>query len=159
MPRKKITLKQVQLNLKTLRRRSDSAEDEFKKEFQRINDWVQIVGTDALGIDNDLSNLMKMYYAANVHRNLADFVEKTQYSGVQDMHPFAFPDNDTGALGMKSGQTLIDNEGNICTADEFLTDGEVFVSYPDGSYSTLKWTQVRPPTPEEMDKFNGQNKK
>jgi hypothetical protein len=53
-------------------------------------------------------------------------------------------------MGMSAGEILIDHEGNPCRADEFLPDGEVFVSYPDGAYATLKWSQVR--KPNEMER-------
>ena len=75
--KKKLTLKRVSQNLTILRRRADVTEKEFKEEFARLNEWVQQAGTSAMGLDQDLGSLVKMYYAANVHRNIADEIEKT----------------------------------------------------------------------------------
>lgn len=66
-------------------------------------------------------------------------------------HPMARPNNNSGAFDMKAGDTVIDHDGKTCTADEFLQDGEVYVSYKDGTYATLNWNQVRLPTKEETE--------
>lgn len=61
------------------------------------------------------------------------------------MHPFAFKDNKSGAGGMKAGDRVrytIDNRTG--TADEFLHDGDAFVTFDDGKYETVKWNHLVP---------------
>lgn len=63
------------------------------------------------------------------------------------MHPLAFPGEpgSTGALGMKSGDRLIHlPTRRPCVADEFLRDGDAFVTFDDGQYDTVKWQSLMP---------------
>lgn len=62
------------------------------------------------------------------------------------MHPLcAFPNNQTGALGMNSGDRIrCASTGKTGIVDEFLPDGEALVSWDDGSFSTPKWSQIEP---------------
>jgi len=59
-------------------------------------------------------------------------------------HPFAYPDNRSGALGMKVGDRVVYADGREGVADEFLGDGEAFVSFDDGSFGTVNWIHLRP---------------
>lgn len=55
-------------------------------------------------------------------------------------HPHAFPDNKSGAKGMKAGDRfiyIIDGRHGIC--DEFLQDGDAFVTFDGGEVDTIKW--------------------
>lgn len=66
-------------------------------------------------------------------------------------HGMAF-ESDTGAYNMKSGDILLHiASGRLCRADEFLSDGEAFVTFPDGNHATVKWLDLQelPPSPIE----------
>jgi hypothetical protein len=59
-------------------------------------------------------------------------------------HPLALSNN-SGAIGMKAGDRfvyLIDGRRGI--ADEFLHNGDAFVTFDDGSHETIKWNWMRP---------------
>jgi len=59
------------------------------------------------------------------------------------MHPFAQTDKRNGANGMKAGdhvRYLIDGRTGI--ADEFLHDGDCFITWDDGSFGTVKWNHL-----------------
>lgn len=59
------------------------------------------------------------------------------------MHPLAWPDNRSGAFDMRAGDRVvyvIDVRHGV--ADEFLRDGDAFVTFDDGSYETVKWNHL-----------------
>lgn len=59
------------------------------------------------------------------------------------MHPLAIK-NDNGANGMKSGDRIIYIiDGRTGVADEFLHDGDAFVTFDDGQCETVKWHHLR----------------
>lgn len=61
------------------------------------------------------------------------------------MHPFAMTHHKNGANGMKAGDRIIytiDSRSGV--ADEFLHDGDAFVTWDDGSYGTVKWNHLSP---------------
>lgn len=61
------------------------------------------------------------------------------------MHPFAFKDNRSGACGMKAGDRVTYSiDGRSGVADEFLHDGDAFVSFDDGKFETVKWNHLVP---------------
>jgi hypothetical protein len=60
------------------------------------------------------------------------------------MHPYAIPGNQSGANGMKCGDRIVYTiDGRHGVADEFLHDGDAFVSFDDGSFETVKWNHLR----------------
>jgi len=65
-------------------------------------------------------------------------------AGKSQPHPLSMPGARTGAMGMQSGDRIVGPGGKTGRADEFLPDGEVFVSWDDGTYATLKWGQITP---------------
>lgn len=63
------------------------------------------------------------------------------------MHPLAVPTDHrrNGALGMRTGQRIIyAPDGRCGVADEFLQDGEVYLTLDDGSHVATKWRFVSP---------------
>lgn len=61
------------------------------------------------------------------------------------MHPHAFPDNRSGANGMKAGDRVVYTiDGRRGVADEFLHDGDAFVTFDGGEFATVKWHHLRP---------------
>lgn len=61
------------------------------------------------------------------------------------MHPLAKSDYANGVNGMKAGDRIIYTiDGRHGTADEFLYDGNAFVTFDDGTYGTVKWNHLRP---------------
>lgn len=61
------------------------------------------------------------------------------------MHPFAFPGNKSGANGMKAGDRVIHTlDGRVATVDEFLSDGDAFVTWDNGMFGTVKWHYLVP---------------
>ena len=72
--------------------------------------------------------------------------------------------NNSGALGMKSGDRIrCLTTGRTGVADEFLQDGEAFVSWDDGTCATVKWTSIAPehvfddnPKPEQIPNLDMQ---
>jgi len=66
------------------------------------------------------------------------------------MHPLALPFGKSGAMGMKSGDRIIYTiNGKHGVADEFLPDGEAFVTFDDNTYDTVKWNHLIPEPKEE----------
>lgn len=60
------------------------------------------------------------------------------------MHPFAQQHHRSGACGMKSGDRVVYTiDGRHGVADEFLHDGEAFVTFDDGSHETVKWNHLK----------------
>lgn len=56
------------------------------------------------------------------------------------MHPFAFKGNKSGACGMKVGDRVIYVlDGRHGVADEFLQDGDTYITWDDGTYGNVKW--------------------
>lgn len=61
------------------------------------------------------------------------------------MHPLATPGTRSGANGMKAGDRIVHTlDGRRGVADEFLHDGEAFVSFDDGGFGTVKWCNLQP---------------
>lgn len=61
------------------------------------------------------------------------------------MHPFAIPENRSGANGMKAGDRVIYTiDGRHGVANEFLHDGDAFVTFDDGEFATVKWRNLLP---------------
>lgn len=63
------------------------------------------------------------------------------------MHPLARPYNCSGALGMRAGDRVVNFDGKRGVADEFLSDGDAFVTWDDGGIATVKWNYLRADTP------------
>lgn len=60
------------------------------------------------------------------------------------MHPLAIPSRN-GANGMTAGDRVVHTlDGRHGTADEFLSDGDAFVTFDDGKFETVKWRNLRP---------------
>lgn len=61
-------------------------------------------------------------------------------------HPYAFlhPSGyQSGAHNMRSGDRIVyDIDGRHGRADEFLHDGDAFVTFDDGTYATVKWNNL-----------------
>lgn len=63
------------------------------------------------------------------------------------MHPFAIGGHRNGANGMKAGDRVrYLPDGRVGVADEFLSDGEAFVTWDDGTFGTVKWAHLEPAT-------------
>jgi hypothetical protein len=61
------------------------------------------------------------------------------------MHPFAQNNHRSGACGMKNGDRVIYTiDGRRGVADEFLHDGDAFMSWDDGTHGTVKWNHLVP---------------
>jgi hypothetical protein len=64
------------------------------------------------------------------------------------MHPLAFEGNKSGCFGdLKAGDRFVhalDMRTGI--ADEFMPDGNAFVTWDDGSYGTINWSFMYPDT-------------
>jgi hypothetical protein len=61
------------------------------------------------------------------------------------MHPFALTGHRNGANGMKAGdrvQHVINGRTGI--VDEFLHDGDAFVTWDDDTYAIVKWNNLVP---------------
>jgi hypothetical protein len=60
------------------------------------------------------------------------------------MHPFAIAGRN-GACGMNAGDRVrCTIDGKTGVADEFLSDGDTFVTWDDGSFGTVKWKNLQP---------------
>lgn len=60
------------------------------------------------------------------------------------MHPLAIK-NDSGANEMKSGDRIVYIiDGRHGVANEFLHDGDAFVTFDDGKHQTVKWNYLMP---------------
>lgn len=57
------------------------------------------------------------------------------------MHPLAFI-KESGALGMKAGDRFVHADGRRGVLDEFLPDGDAFVTWDDGSFGIIKWREA-----------------
>jgi hypothetical protein len=75
-----------------------------------------------------------------------------------DKHPLAM-NNNSGAMGMKAGERLFHIPSQQwCVADEFLHDGDAFVTFDDGRHDTVKWSSLSkapdatPSQPPETDR-------
>lgn len=63
-------------------------------------------------------------------------------------HPLAFPGNRSGARTMRAGDRVIYTiDGRRGVADEFLSDGDTFVSFDDGEFGNVKWNHLEPESP------------
>lgn len=61
------------------------------------------------------------------------------------MHPLALSGRRSGAHGMQSGDRVVYTiDGRHGVADEFLHDGDAFVTFDGGSHETVKWNHLRP---------------
>jgi hypothetical protein len=61
------------------------------------------------------------------------------------MHPLALTGHPNGANGMKAGDRILYTiDGRTGIADEFLPDGDAFVTWDDGSYETVHWNHLLP---------------
>lgn len=61
------------------------------------------------------------------------------------MHPLALSDTRSGANGMSAGDRIVYIvDGRCGVVDEFMHDGEAFVSFDDGTLATVKWCHLRP---------------
>lgn len=66
------------------------------------------------------------------------------------MHPLALTGHRNGAYGMKAGDRIVYSiDGRHGTADEFLSDGDTFVTWDDGTFGTVKWKHLY------LEKANG----
>lgn len=55
-------------------------------------------------------------------------------------HPLAFHDRMSGANGMRNGDRVrYKIDGRTGVADEFLHDGDAFVTWDDGTFGTVRW--------------------
>jgi hypothetical protein len=63
-------------------------------------------------------------------------------------HPLSFPGGRNGALGMKAGDRVRVQrgplEGQCGIADEFLQDGDTYLTMDDGTFATVKWNHLEP---------------
>jgi hypothetical protein len=58
-------------------------------------------------------------------------------------HPLALTDHPNGANGMKAGDHVrYTIDGRTGVADEFLPDGDAFITWDDGSYGTVHWNHL-----------------
>lgn len=66
------------------------------------------------------------------------------------MHPFVILDHKNGGTNkygqrMQSGDRVKNPFNNkIGTADEFLQDGDTYITYDDGTYDCVKWYHLVP---------------
>lgn len=60
------------------------------------------------------------------------------------MHPLAISGKRNGANGMKAGDRIVYLiDGRHGVADEFLHDGDAFVTFDDGSCEVVMWSHLR----------------
>lgn len=60
-------------------------------------------------------------------------------------HPLAFVPNKSGAYDMKAGDRVIYIlNGRRGVADEFLQDGDTYITWDDGTFGTVKWRLLIP---------------
>ena len=68
-------------------------------------------------------------------------------------HPLAIIGHHNGANGMKAGDRVQHTlDGRMGIADEFLHDGDAFVTWEDGSHDTVKWNHLIPLPPSSKIK-------
>lgn len=61
------------------------------------------------------------------------------------MHPLALTDKPTSARGMTAGDPVrYTIDGRTGVADEFLHDGDCFVTWDDGTFGCVKWNHLEP---------------
>jgi hypothetical protein len=64
------------------------------------------------------------------------------------MHPMARPGNNSGIMekpgvyALRAGDRIISQDGRRGVADEFLQDGEAYVSFDDGTCACVRWQQI-----------------
>jgi hypothetical protein len=59
------------------------------------------------------------------------------------MHPLARPENKSGALSMTAGERYYSKpHGCFVMVDEFLHDGDVLITTPEGKFDTVKWNEL-----------------
>ena len=64
-------------------------------------------------------------------------------NGTSFMHPHAFPNSRSGAFDMMSGDRVVyEIDGRHGVADEFLCDGDAYVTFDDGTCDTVKWNHL-----------------
>lgn len=69
------------------------------------------------------------------------------------MHPLAFPENKSGANGMKAGDRVVYAiDGRCGVADEFLSDGDALVTFDGGGFGTVKWHHLSLENPSTCEK-------
>lgn len=57
------------------------------------------------------------------------------------MNPYA---HETGAYDMSAGDRIcLKSDGREGVADEFLSDGDAFVSFDDGTFGTVRWNDLQ----------------
>lgn len=60
------------------------------------------------------------------------------------MHPLAI-EGKNGANGMVVGDRVVHvPDGRRGVADEFLHDGDAFITFDDGQFATVKWNNLMP---------------
>jgi hypothetical protein len=80
---------------------------------------------------------------ANVRRAIREY-RAWKYHNFKP-HPVACVGHRSGAFGMKSGDVVVYSiDGRECRADEFLHDGDAFVTWADGTHGTVHWNHLRP---------------
>lgn len=61
------------------------------------------------------------------------------------IHPLATPGNRSGAFGLNARDRFVhDPDGRRGRADEFLSDGDAFVTWDDGTWDCVRWNQMSP---------------
>lgn len=61
------------------------------------------------------------------------------------MHPLAISGNKSGALGMRTGDHVrFVPERKTGIADEFLHDGDAYITWDDGTFGIVKWIHLVP---------------
>lgn len=61
------------------------------------------------------------------------------------MHPLVQTNRHNGACGMKAGDRVVYSiDGRCGVVDEFLSDGDAFVTWDDSSFDTVKWNHLFP---------------
>lgn len=58
-------------------------------------------------------------------------------------HPLALTGRANGANGMKAGDRVICvDDGRRGVADEFLQDGDTYITLDDGTHTDIKWSRL-----------------
>jgi hypothetical protein len=69
--------------------------------------------------------------------------EKISQTAALPIHPSAMIGNKSGAFDLSAGDRFIYSiDGRHGRADEFLQDGDAFVTFDDGTYDTIKWNHM-----------------
>ena len=62
-----------------------------------------------------------------------------------NLHPLAIPNNRSDAFCLRAGDRFVyDIDGRHGTADQFLHDGDAFVTFDDGTWEIIKWNHMSP---------------